>query len=94
MSAATRSIWIVDARGRREPERWLSSETGVAQPNFSPDGRWLAYSSFEDGREEVFVRSFPDGQHVHRVSSGGGSEPVWARDGARLFFRHRADHRE
>jgi Tol biopolymer transport system component len=85
-------IWIVSARGDREPEQWLSSETAVNQPNFSPDGRWLAYCSNETGRSEVYVRSFPDGQRVHRVSSEGGTEPVWAPDGRRLFFRDYTDN--
>jgi serine/threonine-protein kinase len=85
-------IWIVSARGDREPEQWLSSETDVTHPNFSPDGRWLAYCSSETGRPEVYVRSFPDGQRVHRVSSEGGTEPVWAPDGRRLFFRPYTDN--
>jgi Tol biopolymer transport system component len=84
------SIWIVSAHGDREPERWLPSDTSVMYPNFSPDGRWLAYSTFVNGRSEVFVRSFPEGRRTHRISSEGGFDPVWARDGSRLFFRNRA----
>jgi eukaryotic-like serine/threonine-protein kinase len=57
---------------------------------FSPDGRWLAYSSFESGVDEVYVRPFPGPGPRVQVSSGGGTEPVWARDGTRLFYRDRA----
>jgi Tol biopolymer transport system component len=60
-------------------------ETG---PSLSPDGRWLAYASDETGRKEVYVRPFPnvaDGRW--QISSGGGSEPGWARNGRELFFR-------
>ncbi len=53
----------------------------------SPDGRWIAYHANETGRSEVYVRSFPRTDEVKRqVSSGGGTSPVWSRDGRELFF--------
>jgi serine/threonine-protein kinase len=55
-------------------------------PEFSPDGRWLAYTSDESGRREVYVRAFPRGGKW-TISSEGGTEPLWARDGRRLFYR-------
>jgi eukaryotic-like serine/threonine-protein kinase len=56
-------------------------------PALSPDGRWLAYSSNESGITEVYVRPFPDAQGGRwQVSNGGGSEPLWARDGRELFY--------
>jgi hypothetical protein len=58
----------------------------------SPDGRWLAYQSDETGRIEVFVRPFPNtGDAKVRVSSEGGTGPVWARNGRELFYL-RGDH--
>jgi eukaryotic-like serine/threonine-protein kinase len=56
-------------------------------PMFSPDGRWLAYSSNESGQPEVYVRPFPGPGEKRRVSSDGGSCPVWARNGRELFYR-------
>jgi serine/threonine-protein kinase len=54
----------------------------------SPDGRWLAYTSDESGRMEVYVRPFPNtDQGKWLISTGGGTEPVWARDGSELFYR-------
>jgi serine/threonine-protein kinase len=55
----------------------------------SPDGRWLAYTSSESGRYEIYVRptSGEDGKWI--VSTEGGREPVWAHSGKELFFRHR-----
>jgi serine/threonine protein kinase len=53
---------------------------------FSPDGRWVAYVSDETGSDEVYVRSFPDGAHVKRVSYAGGMHPRWRADGKELFF--------
>jgi len=54
----------------------------------SPDGRWLAYISDESGIFEIYVRPFPDiNAGRWQVSTGGGTEPLWARDGETLFYR-------
>jgi serine/threonine-protein kinase len=53
----------------------------------SPNGRWLAYVSDESGREEVYVRPFPGPGSRWTVSTDGGGEPVWARNGQALFYR-------
>jgi hypothetical protein len=56
-------------------------------PTLSPDGRWLAYVGFETGREEVYVRPFPNtGDARWQVSTAGGISPVWANSGRELFF--------
>jgi len=55
----------------------------------SPDGRWLAYTSLESGRSEVWVRPFPNTETGSwRVSESGGTEPRWAHGGGELFFRN------
>jgi serine/threonine-protein kinase len=57
-------------------------------PSISPDGRWLAYSSDQTGRNEVYVTSFPDtGSGRWRVSDEGGVTPLWAHSGRELFYR-------
>ena len=54
----------------------------------SPDGRWLAYASNESGRSEVYVRTFPDLSGSRwQVSTDGGQEPLWAKNGKELFYR-------
>jgi eukaryotic-like serine/threonine-protein kinase len=53
----------------------------------SPDGRWLAYVSDESGQWETYVTSFPNGNGKWQISSGGGTQPVWARNGRELFYR-------
>jgi hypothetical protein len=60
------------------------------EPAFSPDGKWLAYSSDESGESEVYVRPFPniDAQKI-QVSTGGGMSPMWSRDSNELFFLSR-----
>jgi serine/threonine-protein kinase len=52
----------------------------------SPDGRWLAYGSDETGRDEVYVRPFPEGGAKVLVSQGGGTEPRWSPDGRTLYY--------
>jgi Tol biopolymer transport system component len=52
----------------------------------SPDGRWLAYTSQESGRPEIYLRPFPSGTSGVIISIGGGSEPSWRRDGRELFY--------
>jgi DNA-binding winged helix-turn-helix (wHTH) protein/Tol biopolymer transport system component len=59
---------------------------GLVSPEFSPDGKWLAYAAFESGHSTVFVREFTAGA-TWPVSPPGGAEPLWARDGKRLFYR-------
>jgi len=60
-------------------------------PTLSPDGRWLAYQSDESGREEIYVRPFPNIDDDKRpVSDNGGEEPRWSRDGTELFYKNPA----
>ena len=65
---------------------FAATKSNEAFPGFSPDGRWLAYASNESGRNEVYVRSFPDGKRTLPISSEGGVSPVWAPDGRELFY--------
>ena len=88
-------IWTLSMQETSaEPEPFLKTRFNEAWPTFSPDGRWLAYASNETGRTEVYVRPFPEGAPVHRVSSEGGSSPTWSRDGRQLFFRRSGEERD
>jgi hypothetical protein len=59
---------------------------GGAGAALSPDGRWLAYASNATGRQEIWVRPYPGPGAPVRVSSNGGDEPVWSRNGQELFY--------
>ncbi|MGH9366336.1 MAG: protein kinase domain-containing protein, partial [Thermoanaerobaculia bacterium] len=72
--------------GDRKPIRILESSFNEAQGQFSPDGRWLAYISDESGTSEVYVQAFPTTGRKWQVSSNGGSQPRWRRDGKELFY--------
>jgi Tol biopolymer transport system component len=63
--------------------------TEEQDPAISPDGRWLAFTSRENGRDEVFVTSFPVPGGRLQVSLGGGDYATWARDGRTLYFQER-----
>jgi len=52
----------------------------------SPNSRWLAYTSTETGRSEVYVQAFPPGAGKWQISTGGGAEPAWRQDGKELYF--------
>ena len=54
---------------------------------FSPDGHWLAYVSNESGRPEVYVQPFPGPGGKWQISTEGGTEPAWNRNGKELFYR-------
>ena len=56
-------------------------------PRFSPDGRWLAYMSDESGRLEIYAQAFPGPGEKYTLSTQGGKEPVWSRDGREIFYR-------
>ncbi len=72
------------------PEAFFKSSSSVERhPTFSPDGRWLAYSSNESGVFQVYVRAFPDKGGKWQISNaGGGLYPQWSRNGRDLFYRN------
>ena len=77
--------------GDRNAEPYLRSTYGTlaqAQAEFSPDGHWVAYSSNESGREEIYVQPFPGPGGKWIVSSDGGSVPRWSRSGREIFYRN------
>ncbi len=65
---------------------FLRTDFNECQGQFSPDGHWIAYVSDESGQFEVYVRPFPSGAGKTKVSSNGGREPRWRRDGKELFY--------
>jgi Tol biopolymer transport system component len=86
--ATNLDIWYRSLTGDTALKPLLTSTAyNERGPALSPDGKWLAYVSNESGRDEVYVRAFPGPDSKWPVSAGGGDEPMWARDGRRLFYR-------
>ena len=84
-------LWIVPqpVQGEssdRKPFPYLQTEFDERHGRFSPDSRWVAYSSNESGRDEVYVQSFPVPGAKFPISAGGGMEPQWRKDGTELFY--------
>ncbi len=73
--------------GDRKVQPFLRTRFNETLPRFSPDGRWLAYASDESGRYEVYVQPYPGPGGKWQISTEGGTEPVWSRNGRELFYR-------
>jgi len=72
----------------RTVSEFLATPAREHMASFSPDSRWLAYTSNDSGRDEVYVRPFPRTEGAARlISIGGGSGPVWAPNGSTLYYR-------
>ena len=72
--------------GSRKPTPFLETRATEEDATFSPDGRWVAYTSDESGRREVYVQSFPTPQGKLPVSAEGGMRPRWRADGRELYW--------
>ncbi len=82
------NISVISLGGNRNKKLLLQEKHNETQPQISPDGRWLAYMSDESGRNEVYVRPYPDVDADKRtISACGGTQPLWSRDGRELFYR-------
>ena len=78
-------IWGFDiVEDKAAPLLASSFEEGWA--TLSPDGKWMAYVSDENAQPQVYARSFPDGDFKAQISTGGGAQPQWRRDGKELFY--------
>jgi hypothetical protein len=87
---ATRyDLWLLPlagAPGDKKLVTFLNSPADEMQANFSPDGRFVAYTSNEPGRFEVYVQTFPRSDGKWQISTNGGYEPRWRRDGRELYY--------
>jgi Tol biopolymer transport system component len=79
-------LWVLPMTGDKKPVLFLQTPYNEDDPQFSPDGRWVAYTSNESNTPEVYVRPFPAAPGQYQVSRKGGSQPQWRFDGKELFF--------
>ncbi len=81
-------IWILPMQGDRTPQRFAASKFIQGSGRFSPDGKWVAYCSTESLKNEVWVQPWPGPGPKTQISSEGGTDPIWSRNGRELFYRN------
>jgi Tol biopolymer transport system component len=79
-------LFVLPAAGEPKPTLVIQSGFSEDQGRISPDGRWIAYSSNESGRYEVYVAPFPGTGGKWQVSAAGGAFPRWGHDGSEIFY--------
>ena len=81
-------VWILPLADPQQPRPVVQTPAAEIEAQFSPDGRYLAYASNESGRNEVYVRPFPNLEEAKwQISTQGGREAKWAHSGDELFYR-------
>jgi Tol biopolymer transport system component len=78
-------LWVLPLDGDRKPYPFAESPFHKTQAQISPNGRWIAYTSYDSGKDEVYVQSFPSPGSRRQISTGG-MQPRWRRDGRELFY--------
>jgi eukaryotic-like serine/threonine-protein kinase len=79
-------LWLLPMAEDRKPAVFLQTQFEEDDAKFSPDGRFIAYSSNASGHWEIYVQTFPASGQQWQVSSRGGAQPRWRRDGKELFY--------
>jgi Tol biopolymer transport system component len=79
-------VVIMPLSGEHKLTPFMQTPFNERAARFSPDGKWLAFSSDESGRYEIYLAPFPNGGRKWQVSNAGGGTPLWSRDGKELYF--------
>ena len=77
---------MLPREGDRQAFPFLESRFHKTQAQIAPNGHWIAYTSYESGRDEVYVQSFPTPSKQRQISVAGGMQPRWRRDGRELYY--------
>ena len=80
-------VFALSLRGEPKPHAIVTGPAYEGGPQFSPDGRWLAYASDESGASQVYLRPYPGPDRRWLLSTHGGRQPLWNRSGSELFYR-------
>lgn len=83
----TSDIWVVPLTEPQRPRAFVATSAKEFGPEFSPDGKWIAYVSGESGTEEIYVVPYPGPGAKRQITNSGGVSPVWRRDGRELFYQ-------
>ncbi len=85
-AAGAQELWLLPLDGDRMPHPFLQTGFRVVNGQFSPDGRWIAYESNDSGRSEIYAQPFPGPGERVQISTTGGAQVRWRRDGRELFY--------
>jgi Tol biopolymer transport system component len=80
------AVWVLPLFGEKKATALAGEKMKEPVARISPDSRWIAYESKELGRQEIHVAAFPGSGGKWQVSTGGGAQPRWRRDGKELYF--------
>jgi len=83
---STTQLWALPLFGDHQPLPFIQGDFGATSAQFSPNGRYLAYTSNETGTQEVYVQTFPQHTGKWQISTSNGMEPMWRRDGKELYY--------
>jgi eukaryotic-like serine/threonine-protein kinase len=83
----SRDVYVLSLRGQATPRPVVNTPAFEGGAQFSPDGHWMAYASDESGQMQVYVRPFPRPDRRWQVSTQGGTQPLWSRNGKEIFYR-------
>ena len=84
---AAADIWVLDLEGDAEPRLFLQTPVNEAQPDLSPDGRYIVYHSrVSGGTQQIFVQSFTGPGGRRQISTEGGRSPRWSPNGREIFY--------
>ena len=83
---STADVWAAPLFGDRKPFPVVQTEFAETLATFSPDGRWIAYTTNETGQPNVYVQPFLRAGGKYRISPNGGRNPHWRADGKELFY--------
>ena len=86
LKGSQEDLWLQPLSDDRTPIPYLTTESNETDAEISPDGHWVAYVSNEAGLPNVFIQSFPTPGEKVRISTKGGVQPRWTKQGRELLF--------
>src|SRR5262249_9617237 len=79
-------LWVLPVSGNKASFPFLKIRFEEREGQFSPDSKWIAYQSNESGQFEIYVRPFPGPGGKVQISSNGGAQPRWNKNGKEIFY--------
>ena len=83
---ARSGLWVLPMFGEHKPFLYLNNGFNLPEASFSPDSKWVAYSSNESGTYQIYIQSFPEPKEKYQISTNGGRSPEWRKDGKELIY--------